>query len=113
VQEQQQDGGEQGATERRASRSLYTRPMPGGGCVRVELVVSESGNASAGRLRGRVVLERRAVTRAVPPEEPLIVEELEGDDVNAVVAELFRIARDNAAIARRMLKQQQRQARAD
>jgi hypothetical protein len=59
------------------------------------------------RLRGRVVIERRAKARVVPAEEPLVVEELEGDDMNSVVAELFRIARDNAAIARRVLKQQQ------
>jgi hypothetical protein len=79
----------------------------------VELVVSEAGDVAAERRRGRVVMERRSVTRSNPPEEPLVVEELEGDDENAVVAELFRIARDNAAIARRMLKQQQGRSRAD
>jgi hypothetical protein len=75
--------------------------------------VSEAGNAAAERLRGRVVIERRATALAVPAEEPLVLEELEGDDMNSVVAELFRIARDNAAIARRVLKQQQGRDRAN
>jgi hypothetical protein len=45
-------------------------------------------------------------------EEHIIVEELKGQDANIVVADLIRIARDNAAIARRVLRQPQN-ARAD
>ena len=100
--EQQAIAGERGAE--RASQALYTRPMPGGGCVRVELVVSNPAHVAAERLRGRVVMERRLTARHVPKEEPLVVEEVEGDDENVIVAELFRIARDNAAIARRILR---------
>lgn len=112
MQEQRQDAGGHGAAKGGSLQSLYSRPMPGGGCVRVELLVGESRTDVAERRRGRVVMDRFAMARAAPAEEPVVVVEVEGDDVNAVVAELFRIARDNAAIARRMLKQQQRRARA-
>lgn len=89
-----------------ASHALYTRSMPGGGCVRVELLVSDAALVSVDRLRGRVVMERRSTARHVPAEDPVVVEEVEGDDEGVIVAELFRIARDNAAIARRILRRQ-------
>ena len=86
------------------AQSLYSRPMPGGGYVRVEMLVREADAAAADLLRGRVVMERRTPTPATPEEEPVVVEEVEGDDPNVVVAELFRSARDNAALARRVLR---------
>ena len=95
------------------AQSLYSRPMPGGGYVRVEMLVPESDAAAADRLHGRVIMERRVQTPATPEEEPVVVEEVEGDDPNVVVAELFRIARDNAAIARRVLRRQTPSVRAD
>ena len=49
-------------------------------------------------------MERRAPAPATPEEEDVIVAELKGDDPNVMIAELFRIARDNAAIARRILR---------
>lgn len=93
------------------ARALYTRAMPGGGSVRVELLVSDRGDVGAERRRGRVIIEPREPSPSRAESAPLVVEEVEGDDENAVVAELFRIARDNAAIARRVLRQ--RAARAD
>lgn len=95
------------------AQALYSRPMPGGGYVRVEMLVPESDAAAADRLHGRVIMERRVQTPATPEEEPVVVEEVEGDDPNVVVAELFRIARDNAAIARRVLRRQTPSVRAD
>jgi hypothetical protein len=85
------------------SEALYTRPMPGGGYVRVELLVSDRGAVATERRRGRVVIEQRTLAR-VGEALPLVVEEVEGDDENEVVEQLFRIARDNAAIARRVLR---------
>ena len=103
--DQVQDAERSGAREgTKTPHFLYSRPMPGGGYVRVELLVSEPGAVVAERARGRVVMERRAPAPATPPEDPVIVEEMEGDDANSVVDELFRIARDNAAIARRVLR---------
>lgn len=96
------DAGEGERTPRK-NEALYTRPMPGGGYVRVELVVSDRGAVANERRRGRVVIEQRTLAR-VGEAIPLVVEELEGDDENEVVEQLFRIARDNAAIARRVLR---------
>ena len=96
-----------------AVRSLYTRPMPGGGYVRVELVVSDRGDIASERRRGRVVIEPREASPRRDDSAPLVVEEVEGDDENAVVAECFRIARDNAAIARRVLRRRLEMRRAD
>lgn len=84
--------------------ALYARSMPGGGYVRVELVVSDRGDVGSERRRGRVVIEPRDPSPRRDDAAPLVVEEVEGDDEDAVVAECFRIARDNAAIARRVLR---------
>ena len=83
---------------------VYSRAMPGGGYVRAELLVSQPADVAAERLRGRVVMERRSFAPPSPDDEELIVEEIEGSDQNAVVAELVRIALDNAAIARSVLR---------
>ena len=101
--EQEPRDAREGERAPRASEALYTRPMPGGGYVRIELVVSERDAVANERRRGRVVIEQRTLAR-VGEAIPLIVEELEGDDENEVVEQLFRIARDNAAIARRVLR---------
>jgi hypothetical protein len=84
---------------------LYTRTMPGGGYVKVELVVSDRGNVAHERVSGRVVIEPRNASPRRDDLAPLVVEEVEGEDENSVVAELFRIAQDNAALARRVLRQ--------
>jgi hypothetical protein len=94
------------------ARPLYTRTMPGGGYVRVELVVSDRGDVLRERVAGRVVIEPRDASPRRDDLAPLVVEQVEGVDESVVVAELFRIARDNAAIARRVL-QQRRARRAD
>jgi hypothetical protein len=87
--------------------------MPGGGYVRVELMVSDRGDIARERLHGRVVIEPRDASPRRDDASPLVVEEVEGDDENTVVAECFRIARDNAAIARRVLRRRQDMRRAD
>ena len=96
-----------------AMAPLYTRAMPGGGSVRVELVMSDRGDVAGERRRGRVVIEPRDGAPRRADDAPLVVEELEGDDENAMVAELFRIAHDNAALARRVLRQRSGVPRAD
>ena len=101
------------AAEPAKSEALYSRPMPGGGSVRVELVVSEPANVAVEGLRGRVVMERRSFAPPAPDDGELVVEEVQGADAGLVVAELFRIARDNAAIARRVLRMQGARLRAD
>ena len=90
---------------------LYTRTMPGGGYVKVELLVSDRGNVAHERVTGRVVIEPRSATPRRNDLVPFVVEELEGEDENSVVAELFRIARDNAALARRVLRRRSSEQR--
>ncbi len=92
--------------------ALYVRPMPGGGTVRVELVAEQRDDRTRVRRRGRLVLEGRDPARGARAE-PLVVEELEGEDERAIVDALFRIARDNAAIARRLLRRRGPAPRAD
>src|SRR4051812_8929995 len=96
-----QDAGN-GARRTQVSHALFSRPMPGGGSVRVEILVSDRGNVAGERLRGRVVMDRSPQSGITGGA--LIVEELEGNDPDDVVPELLRIARDNAAIARRLLR---------
>ena len=48
-----QDADESGVVEPAATQPLYSRPMPGGGYVRVELLVSEPTNVETEGLRGR------------------------------------------------------------
>jgi hypothetical protein len=105
--------GDVGTSDAGMAQALYTRPMPGGGYVRVELVVSDPGDVASERRRGRVVIEPRRASPRRADATPLVVEELEGDDENSVVAELFRIANDNAAIARRVLRRRAEVRRAD
>ncbi len=92
---------------------LYTRSMPGGGYVRVEVVASDRGDTTRLRRLGRVVIEPREASPRRDDASPLVVEEVEGDDERAVVAECFRIACDNAAIARRVLRRRMQARRAD
>lgn len=96
-----------------ALRPLYTRSMPGGGWVRVELVVGDRSGAAGGRRRGRLVIEPRGASPRRGDGSPLVVEEIERESEEALVDELFRIARDNAAIARRVLRMRAAVARAD
>ena len=114
--EQSQDGSGDGAGVVSGvvhSEAVYSRPMPGGGYVRAELLVSQPADLAEERLRGRVVMERRSYAPPAPGDEELVVEEVEGSDQDAVVAELVRIARDNAAIARRVLRRTAAAPRAD
>ena len=92
---------------------LYTRPMPGGGYVRIDLVSGARDDAARARRLGRVVIEPRAASPRRDEAPQLVVDEIEGDDEQAVVAECFRIARDNAAIARRVLRRRLQAGRSD
>ncbi|CAN5299500.1 hypothetical protein BH09GEM1_BH09GEM1_37370 [soil metagenome] len=95
------------------TEAVYSRPMPGGGSVRAELLLSQPADLAGERLRGRVVMERRSFAPPSPDDEEFVVEEIEGTDQNAVVAELVRVARDNAAIARGVLRHGASVPRAD
>src|SRR5512133_3214065 len=112
--EQRQDTGHAAADETSEARAaIYHRPMPGGGYVDVEVDVVRESADEGSRVRGRVTLERRAEENRRTGHRPPVVAEFTGDDVDVVMADLFRLACDNAALARSMLRWQSSRLRSD
>jgi hypothetical protein len=104
--DQQQDA-ERGARNATRGAPLYRRPMPGGGYVEVELDASPADAAASGGggpLRGRIVMERRADPGRRYGHSAPVVAELASDDHDELIADLFRLARDNAALARNLMR---------
>ena len=95
--------------------TLYRRPMPGGGYVEVELdAVRPSADEPGKRShRGRVVMERRVDPGRRYGHRAPVIAELAGDDRDELMSELFRLAQDNAALARSLLRLQAPRPRAD
>jgi hypothetical protein len=104
-----------GAHEGQSGDTLYRRPMPGGGYVEVELdAVRESADVPGKRShRGRVVMERRVDPGRRYGHRAPVIAELAGDDRDELMSELFRLAQDNAALARSLLRLQATRQRAD
>lgn len=104
-----------GAHEGQSGDTLYRRPMPGGGYVEVELdAASESADVPGKRShRGRVVMERRVDPGRRYGHRAPVIAELAGDDRDELMSELFRLAQDNAALARSLLRLQATRQRAD
>ncbi|PYP75705.1 MAG: hypothetical protein DMD35_20695 [Gemmatimonadetes bacterium] len=83
--------------------------MPGGGYVEVELDAASADTApesTGAPIRGRLVMERRADPGRRYGHRAPVVAELTGDDRDELVADLFRLARDNAALARSVMRMQ-------
>jgi hypothetical protein len=113
--DQQQDT-ERDAHDAPRGTPLYRRPMPGGGYVEVELDAPSAEVAVDGQgapLRGRVILERRADPGRRYGHRAPVVAELSGDDSDELTADLFRLARDNAALARNLMRREAGRQRAD
>ena len=88
-----------GGPERRMAERLFHRDLPGGGYVAIELSVG----AQAIQRRVRVIVERRGDrARRAGHVPPVILEE----DWKAErgLGELYRVACDNSAIARGLLR---------
>jgi hypothetical protein len=79
---------------------VYRRELPGGGYVAID-VKREREIA-----RTRVSVERRAKHDRREGHVPVVIAEADGDERSAAFAELYRIAADNAAIARAVLELQ-------
>jgi len=103
----QQQGAERRTLESAHGTPIYRRQMPGGGYVEVELDTSldeTARDARGGPIRGRVVMERRSdPIRRLGHRAP-VVAELAGDDRDELMADLFRLAQDNAALARNLMR---------
>ena len=111
----QQQGADRGARE---GASLYRRLMPGGGYVEVEVELdAPPADAARGtestRVRGRVIMERRADPGRRYGHHAPVVAELSGDDRDELMEGLFRLARDNVALARSLMRMPTAEQRAD
>lgn len=92
------------------AKELYRRELPGAGYVAIDLTPqddSESVRTSAGS-RIRVSVERRADEQRRSGHHPPVVAEFTGDDRAPEVGELYRMAADNAALARALIEWQGR-----
>lgn len=92
------------------AKELYRRELPGAGYVAIDLMQVEEDAAvrtSTGS-RIRVSVERRADEQRRSGHHPPIVAEFTGDDRAPEVGELYRMAADNAALARALIEWQGR-----
>src|SRR5687768_13115002 len=92
------------APDGRARDARYNRLMPGGGYVAIEVVAVQASDVRSPTSRGRLLLERRADQGRRIGHAPPVVAELTGEDADALIAELFRLAHDNAALARCLMQ---------
>jgi hypothetical protein len=90
--------------------------MPGGGYVEVELdgptTDAVSGSTTV-PYHGRIIMERRADPGRRYGHQAPVVAELSGDDRDELMSDLFRLACDNAALARSLMRRHTMQPRAD
>ena len=91
------------------AKQLYRRELPGAGYVAIDLMQLhdelESPRGSQGG-RIRVSVERRAEEERRSGHHPPIVAEFTGDYHAPEVGELYRMAADNAALARALIEWQ-------
>jgi hypothetical protein len=92
-------GGEVLTPERRSSERLFHRDLPGGGYVAIEVgSVAESTDRTV-----RVVVERRSDRGRRAGHHPPVIHE-EQWKAERGVGDLYRVACDNVAIARGLLR---------
>ena len=77
---------------------VYRRDLPGGGYVEIDVTRERE------LPRCRVSVERRAKHERRTGHEPVVIADVEGDERSPVFADLYRMAADNAAIARALLR---------
>jgi hypothetical protein len=80
------------------SGAVFQRELPGGGYVKIDVMRETKAP------RTRVSVERRAKADRRPGHQPVVIAQADGDEQSAAFADLYRMATDNAAIARRMLE---------
>lgn len=81
--------------------SVYRRELPGGGYVAIS-VKREFADREVPRIR--VSVERRAGDDRRSGHMPIVIAEADGDETSPRFTELYKIAADNAAIARALLR---------
>ena len=97
------------------STRLYRRELPGAGYVAIDLTRSSDDTSDVQRSeasRIRLFVERRADEERRVGHTPPMVAEFAGDQRAPEVGELYRMAADNAALARALIEWQGRQRKA-
>ena len=89
------------------AKELYRRELPGAGYVAIDLTSFDDESESEGS-RIRVRVERRADVERRSGHHPPVVAEFTGDQRAPEVGELYRMAGDNAALARALIEWQGR-----
>jgi len=87
------------APDRRPNERLFHRDLPGGGFVAIDITVDPSGLAP----QARVLVERRRDRARRDGHHPPVIHECEWRPERGF-EELYRLACDNVAIARRLLR---------
>src|SRR4051812_27591307 len=77
--------------------SVYRRDLPGGGYVAIEV------ERDITTTRTRVSVERRALADRRDGHQPIVIAEADGDERSPSFTDMYRIAADNAAIARALM----------
>ena len=80
------------------SGSIYQRELPGGGYVKIDVLRERA------LPRTCVSVERRAKHERRPGHQPVVIAEAAGDHRSPAFGDLYRMATDNAAIARALLE---------
>jgi hypothetical protein len=78
--------------------SVYHRELPGGGYVKIDVHRDDT------QVRTLVSVERRAKHERRPGHRPVVIAEAAGDHRSPAFGDLYRMATDNAAIARALLQ---------
>lgn len=82
------------------SKIVYQRELPGGGYVQLE----EESLQDTETHRAHITVERRTDPTRRDGHEPPVIARAEGRSPQSVFGELFRIAQDNVAIAKALLR---------
>jgi hypothetical protein len=93
---------------------LYRRELPGAGYVAIDLThLHDYGDAhhAVERSRIRLFVERRAEDERRVGHQPPVVAEFAGDEAAPELGELYRMAADNAALARALIEWQGKRQR--
>ena len=91
---------------------IYRRELPGAGYVAIDVTsVRDETSGALDDSRIRVYVERRGDAERRNGHEPPLVAEFAGDQRAPEVGELYRLASDNAALARALLEWQGRRQR--
>lgn len=78
---------------------VYRRELPGGGYVAIDVHHDDQEVPLT-----RVSVERCAKHERRPGHKPVVIAQAHGDERSPAFADLYRMATDNAAIARKMLE---------